>query len=244
MPGTNLNVYFNDFDNFGEQDLIESLIIESINIYGMECYYCPRTLVNLDSIYREDAVSQYLSSFYIPMYIKNIQGFGGDGDFLSKFNLQIRDSITFTVARRSWADEIGASANLDRPQEGDLVYFPQNGKIYVIKFVEHEAIFYQMGALQTWDLQCELWEYSNETLDTGIPAIDQIQKSYAFDLTSFSILTENRERIMDEEGFPLVLEEYVYEDQVGDAFSNNLDLQEEANDFLDWSEINPFGTNE
>lgn len=243
MAKSNLNVYFNNFSSSGEQTLIEDLIIESISIYGMECYYIPRTVIKYDKIYGEDTISQYLSSYYIPMYIKNVQGFGGDGDFLSKFNLQIRDSMIFTVARRSFADEIGSVASLDRPQEGDLVYFPLNNKVFVIKFVEHESIFYQMGALQVWDLSCELWEYSNEILSTGIQEIDQLQKTFAYDLTSFSILAENGERVYAESGHNIVLEEYDYDTQVGEYLNENDTLQNEVNDFLDWTEENPFGSN-
>ena len=243
MARSNLNVYFNNFSSSGEQTLIEDLCIEALSIYGMECYYCPRTLINFDRVYGEDTISQYLSSYYIPMYVKNVQGFGGDGDFLSKFNLQIRDSMTFTVARRSFADEIGVIQNLDRPQEGDLVWFPLNNKIFVIKFVEHESIFYQMGALQVWDLSCELWEYSNEILATGIQEIDQIQTTYAFDLTSSNLQTELRERITTEDGYPLVLEEFDYVVQVGQPFTDNDALQTEADTFIDFTEANPFGSN-
>jgi len=244
MSKSNLNVYFNNYNSSGEQRLIEDLIIESISIYGMECYYCPRQLINYDKIYGEDSVSQYLSSYYIPMYIKNIHGFGGDGDFLSKFNLQIRDSVIFTVARRSFADEIGQYASIDRPQEGDLIFFPLNNKIFVVKFVEHEAIFYQMGALQTWDLSCELWEYSNEILATGITQIDQLQKDFAFDFTSFSILTESNQRIFSESGYNVVLENFDYEEQVGENLTENKKFQDEVDNILDWSENNPFGSNE
>lgn len=244
MGKSNLNVYFNNFASSGEQTLIEDLIIESISIYGMECYYCPRTLLNYDKIYGEDTVSQYLSSFYTPMYIKNVQGFGGDGDFLSKFNIQIRDTMIFTLARRTFADEVGAVANLDRPQEGDIIYFPLNNKVFVIKFVEHEAIFYQMGSLQTYDLSCEMWEYSNEILSTGIQEIDQLQKTFAYDLTSFAILSESNERVYGEDGYSLVLEDYDYEEQVGDNLTDNEELQTEVNTFLDWSVQNPFGSNE
>lgn len=243
MVKSNLNVYFNNFNSSGEQKLIEDLIIESISIYGMECYYCPRTLVNYDKIYGEDTISQYLSSYYIPMYIKNVHGFGGDGDFLSKFNLQIRDTIIFTVARRTFAEEVGLSANLIRPQEGDLIYFPINNKIFVIKFVEHEAIFYQMGSLQTYDLSCELWEYSNETLATGIEQIDQLQSNFAFDYTSFSILTENGDMIYSQNGHNIVLENFDYDEQVGQYLNENQKLQDEVENFLDWSATNPFGEN-
>lgn len=243
MAKSNLNVFFNNYASSGEQKLIEDLIIESIGIYGMECWYIPRTLVNYDKIYGEDPISEYNSSYYIPMYIKNVQGFGGDGDFLSKFNLQIRDSITFTVARKSFSEEIGNDAGLDRPQEGDLIWFPQNSKAFVIKFVEHESIFYQLGALQTWDLECDLWEYSNEILNTGIPEIDQLQKTYAFDTTNFSIMTEDNWQIADENGFPIIQDNYNYEEQVGEFLTDNEPLQTETEEFLDFTHTNPFGEN-
>ena len=33
------------------------------------------------------------------MYIKNVEGFEGEGDFMSKFGVQINDQLTLTVAR-------------------------------------------------------------------------------------------------------------------------------------------------
>ena len=145
------NVFFNNFTNSQEQVLIEDLVIESIKIYGHDVYYCPRTLVNKDEIYGEDSISKYNTQYMVEMYVKNVMGFEGEGDFMSKFNLQVRDQMTLTIARRTFFDEIGNIESINRPQEGDLVYFPLNKKIFVVKFVEHEAIFYQMGALQTYD---------------------------------------------------------------------------------------------
>lgn len=244
MAKSNLNVYFDHYADFGEQTLAEDLVIEMIEIFGMEVYYCPRTLKNFNEVYGEDSVSQYRSSYYIPMFIKSINNFGGDGDFLSKFNLQIRDTVTLTVARRPFADEIGSVANIDRPQEGDLIFFPQNNKIFVIKFVEHEVPFYQFGGLQTWDLDCELWEYSNEILATGIAQIDQLQKNFAFDLTSWTIQTEDAYRITDESGYTLTQEQFDYETQVGDYLTENIEIQDEVEEFLDFTQINPLGNNE
>src|SRR5210317_558390 len=153
------NVYFDNFTNTPEQNLIEDLVIESIRIYGHDIWFCPRTLNNYDSTYNEDAISSYDSSYQIEMYIKNVEGFEGEGDFLSKFNIQIRDEITLTVANRTFQNEVGAEEVLVRPREGDLIYMPLTAKVYVIKYAEHEAPnFYQLGALQCYDLRCELFE--------------------------------------------------------------------------------------
>jgi len=162
-----------------EQQLLESLIVESIKIYGYDVYYLPRTLVEKDALYGEDPSSRYDTNYGIEMYIKSVDGFQGDGDFLSKFNLEIRDSVIFTVARKTFMDEVATTEGTVRPNEGDLIYFPLNKKIFQVKFVEHESMFYQLGSLPVFDLTCELFEYSGEVLNTGIKNIDDLQQLYS-----------------------------------------------------------------
>ena len=234
------NVFFSNFQASQEQLLIEDLVIESIKIYGHDVFYCPRTLVNKDEIYGEDSISKYNTQYMVEMYIKNVMGFQGEGDFMSKFNLQIRDQMTLTIARRTFFDEIGNVESIDRPQEGDLIYFPLNKKIFIVKFVEHEAIFYQLGALQTYDLQCELWEYSNEVLNTGIEDIDKLQKQYSFDMSAYGITTEDGYFIKDEDGYDLIQEQYNFSTQVGDSLEDNDEIETEADNILDFSERDPF----
>ncbi len=234
------NFFFNNFNSSQEQNLIENLIVESIKIYGQDMIYLPRRYGAYNNIYGEDASSFFNANYLVEFYIKNVDGFEGDGDFLSKFNLEIRDRVTLTIARRTWWDEIGVSEGRERPQEGDLIYFPLNKKIFQIKFVEHEAIFYQLGALQTYDLICELYEYSGETLDTGIPEIDAMQKTYSTALTSFSLLTEefNYYYLTDEDGYKLVNESYDLEEI--DSISDNSELETEGDGFIDFSVVDPF----
>ena len=93
------NFYFNNFQNSGEQTLIEDLIIESIRIYGLDMYFVPRNPNAIDKIYGEDPTRYYTQAIPVEMFVKNIEGFAGEGDFLSKFNIQIRDQVTFSIAR-------------------------------------------------------------------------------------------------------------------------------------------------
>lgn len=234
------NFFFNNFTSSQEQLLIENLIVESIRIYGHDVMYLPRRLGSKDEIYGQDTSSFFDSYYMVEMYIKNIEGFEGDGDFLSKFNLEIRDRITFTVARRVFSEEVGSSETIQRPKEGDLIYFPLNEKVFQIKFVEHEAIFYQLGALQTYDIICELFEYSGEKFNTGIPTIDALQRDYDVALTAESILTEefNYYYITDEDGYKLINEEYDLE--AIDSTSDNDELQRESDGFIDFSVVDPF----
>jgi hypothetical protein len=221
-----------------EQLLIENLVVESIRMYGHDLYYLPRTRIEDDSIYGEESYSEFNSQYFVEMYIKNVEGFAGQGDFLSKFNLEIRDQVTFTVARRTFSEEVGTYTSFVRPREGDLIYFPLNNKIFEIKFVEHESIFYQLGALQTFDLTCELFEYNNEVFNTGIPLVDEKQKDLTFNLSDFAIRTESGLAIADEDMNDLVLESFSIDTQ--DPISDNTELETEGDSILDFSEMDPF----
>ncbi len=95
-PGSNF--YINNFNQSGEQALIESLVIESIKFYGMDLYYLKRTESGYDPIYTEKALTEYNSAVPTVMYIKNVDGFAGEGDFVSKFGIEIRDALTLSVA--------------------------------------------------------------------------------------------------------------------------------------------------
>src|SRR5210317_1639455 len=107
MPTTNL--YFNNYAFTQEQNLIENLIIESIKIYGIEVFYLPRTLVKENQLFGEVVLSKFEQAYPVEMYIKSVDGFQGDGDFLSKFGLEIRDEMVLTVSRRRFGEELAVA---------------------------------------------------------------------------------------------------------------------------------------
>jgi hypothetical protein len=65
-----------------------------------------------------------------------------------------------------------------------LLYYPPTKSFFEIKFVEHERPFYQLNNLVVYQLQCELFEYSNETFETGNSDIDIIQTNNAISLVA------------------------------------------------------------
>ncbi len=181
------NPYFNHHGtNTPENRLIENLMIESIKTYGIDVYYLPRTLNNEDTLMGEDASASYNSAHTIEMYIKTVDGFEGSGDFIAKWGLQIKDQITFTVAKRRWQDlGLATDGRAKMPHEGDLIYFPITKALFQILFIEDEAIFYQTGQLQSYDMLCEMFTYSDQSFNTGIDTIDAIERthSYSIDFT-------------------------------------------------------------
>ena len=60
----------------------------------------------------------------------------------------------------------------ERPKEGDLIYFPLGERLFEIKFVEHEKPFYQLKKNYVYTLNCELFRYEDEVIDTNIADID------------------------------------------------------------------------
>jgi Virus neck protein len=220
------NVFFRNYDNVYEQNLIDDLVIESIQIYGIDVIYLSRTLQGVDRILNEDDMPLYENYYEFETYVRNVDSFEGEGDFLSKFGLQIRDQMTLTVAIRTFERFVTRNDQEKiRPLEGDIIWLPLNQKMYEIKFVEHESVFYQSGSLQVYDMRCELLEYSNQRFDTGRPEIDQ----YFDDMTT--VMTANT-------GVN-TLTKLANTDPIAD----NLFFEQEADGIIDFSEIDPFSEN-
>lgn len=232
------NFFINNFQSSQEQYLLENLIIESIRFYGEDMMYIPRKLNNYDEVYGADDQSSYENAYQLELYIKSIDGFSGDGNFMSKFGLEIRDQVVFSVARRTFNEEVGTFTNQPRPNEGDLIYFPLNQKCFQIKYVNKHEMFYQLGSLQTWELTCELFEYSGETMNTGIPEIDSLQKKYSINQYDWGITTEDGEYLTDEEGSLIVLEGSSVSDIIFNA--ENDQIQKESDMFVDFTAYDPF----
>ena len=247
------NVYF-DTGTTSEQRLYEDLIIEQLKIYGQDVYYLPRKLANKDTIFGEDPASSFDDSYIIEMYVDNADGYMGEQEIIKKFGLELRDDIRFTLSKLRWETLVKNNGDLvaERPQEGDLVYFPTTKAFFEIQFVEHEQPFYQQSALPVYKLSCTRWEYSSERLDTGITAIDTVEDNLSVDTMQFQFALENETgslllesdlgaiNYFLNEDFTMKTQQPVddgkaFEDKAGTTTTSTGD------DILDFSERNPFG---
>ena len=168
-----------------EQRLTQDLINEHLKMFGVEVTYIPRKFVGTDNILNEVESSKFDDNFAIEAYVNTYEGYSGAGDVLTKFGMSLRDEVVLTISKERYEDFIAPfMAGLDdgtddsivpltsRPKEGDLVYFPLGGRLFEVKFVEHEDPFYQLGKNYVYQLKCELFEYEDEVIDTSIDEID------------------------------------------------------------------------
>lgn len=237
------STFFNNFGQVSEQELLEDLVVESIRIYGQDMYYLSRKRNNFDGVYYDDDVSTFETAYLIEFYIKNVEGFEGQGSFLSKFGLEIRDQATLTVATRTFSNDITRhDSDIIRPREGDLIYIPLTKRTFEIKFVEKRPFFYQFGSLQMFDMMVELYEYSNERFTTGIDEIDSIQTNHSFNAYDYGILSQDGYILKSEDDRLIMDEEYQANLDKYDPGRDNerIDSEISSDDVIDWSEFNPF----
>jgi len=182
-----------------EQFLVQDLINEQLKIYGVEIYYLPRKIFSKDNVIEEIQSSKFDDSFLIEAYINNYDGYNPGVDIMSKFGLKLKNEVSLTISRERFEEfitpflegmvsgiregvntEYDMSDLVERPKEGDLIYFPLGERLFEIKRVEFEKPFYQLGRNYIYELECELYEYENEQIDTSIEEVDNVIEDEGF----------------------------------------------------------------
>ena len=170
-----------------EQRLTQDLINEHLKIFGVEVTYIPRKFVRKQTIIKEVQSSAFDDNFLLEAYVNTFEGYGGQGDIMTKFGVSLRDELTVTISKERFEDFISPFLEADedyelasRPREGDIIFFPLGARLFEVKFVEHEDPFYQLGKNYVYQLKCELFEYEDEVIDTGIDVIDSQVEDIGF----------------------------------------------------------------
>ena len=170
-----------------EQRLTQDLINEHLKIFGVEVTYIPRKFVRKQTIIKEVQSSAFDDNFLLEAYVNTFEGYGGQGDIMTKFGVSLRDELTVTISKERFEDFISPFLEADedyelasRPREGDIIFFPLGARLFEVKFVEHEDPFYQLGKNYVYQLKCELFEYEDEVIDTGVDIIDSQVEDIGF----------------------------------------------------------------
>ena len=184
------SVYFNSYNSLAEQRVVEDLIVESIKIMGFDAYYLPiENDEDRDILYGEDPVKKFSAAFPIEFYLSSALEYSGEREFFSKFGLEIKNNASIIVSKRSFSQRVPQD-RFNRPREGDLIYVPflnGTGEIFEIKFTNQNKDFFTLGRKipYFYELEIEKFKYSQEVIDTGVDAIDDVmsQSSYTLDFT-------------------------------------------------------------
>jgi hypothetical protein len=231
------NFFFDEYNDANQQSLVDDLSVEMIEIYGVELMYVPRTHVNIDRTFMEDPLSRFDKYFEIEGYIKNFEGWQGEGDLMSKFGFSMADQITFAVSRTRFSEEVSSILGTQRPMEGDLIYMPMTKTIFEVKFVEHESLFYTQGNLYSYEIHCERFNYSDEIIDTGAPDVDQVETDYS-DAVNDRMLVDNQNRlVLTDKGLAIILPPFAI-NRIDPAFQNE-DFA--SSDEVSFDPASPFG---
>jgi len=183
-----VSVYFNNYNSLSEQRVIEDLIVESIKIMGFDAYYLPNNNNQArDLLYGEDPVRKFESAFQLELYLSSSMEYEGEKEFFSKFGLEIKNNVKVIVSKRTFTQRIPNSANLTRPNEGDLIYIPflnGTGELFEIKFTNQTKDFFMLGRKVPYfyELEMEKFKYSQESIATGVAAIDAVVTDSAYTL--------------------------------------------------------------
>ena len=178
------NPYFPTYyaGDAGEQTLYQDLVDEQIKMFGTDIYYLPRTILK-DNTLDDIVFNKYQDEFQVEMLLQNVEGFGDGAEFVSQFGVRITDEVVFRVCSRRWDEAVAANnptlTVTNRPNEGDLLYFPLTKDLYEIKFVQQEIPFYQFGKLQFYTMTCELYQYGSDDISTGVAEIDQLETIFS-----------------------------------------------------------------
>jgi len=183
---TPLNPYFLQ-GSASEQRLVQDLINEQLKMYGQDIVYMPRKFIGEKTVIKENIYTKFDDSFRIEAYVLNFDGFGGQGDILSKFGVRSTDELTLVISRERYEDFVTPFLSSDsdikvsiRPEEGDLIYFPLDNSLFEIKYVEGKRPFYQLNNLYIYELRCELFEYEDEVIDTSIEEVDESVQDFGY----------------------------------------------------------------
>jgi hypothetical protein len=235
-----VSTFFDNFTNYGEQQLLADLGTEMIQRYGIDVYYMPRSHVNIDRLWNEDTLSEFNQATAIEVYIKTFTGWQGEGDLMQKFGISMADQITFSMMRNRWADEFtNFQPSLIRPLEGDFIYLPLTHALFEVKFVEHESNFYQTGMLTYYDIKAERVNISNEKIETGVADIDNIGSKFSTAVDDFFFSDQDGNALLAGDGSGLT-DCHFDTDEIDPSTQNSL-FSSEGRAFIDFSKKNPFG---
>ncbi len=171
--------YFKHVTAKNEQALIDSLTRETIFQRGLDLYYIPRAEAQdgFDYLFGENPENFFKTGIELEFQCEHVST-GFDGAMaIGRFALELGDTATYQVSKTRFTEEVTkVYPDILRPREGDLIVFKTDPTepmfMFEITYTEKESPFYQIGKSNVFRMETEKFNYSHETMDTGIEEID------------------------------------------------------------------------
>lgn len=198
------NPYFSTIAIESETDLQESLVIENIQMFGVDVLFIPLETFDVDPVLLEPKNIVYQRSFAIEAYLPENGETEGQQEIMSKFGFRVNRSIDVLISKKRFSEIVPDKV---RPLEGDLIYIgdpysPHNSFIntlFEIKSVSYQNPEWVLGHHYTYKLTCEAYVYNFEKFETDIPALDQ------FDMTGIDS-SDTRVKNLEENASNIAME--------------------------------------
>jgi hypothetical protein len=202
--------YFNHTDNNNEQGLYDDLVIESIKISGFDITYIRRSKFDIDAVLYEPSKSTFSDAFVIEANIsENLMGWDGEGNVMSQFGIMVQNNGSVTFSSTRWSEIMKERKNqgldvLDRPYEGDLIYFGYghkkfNNTLFQITSVDFSNASWQLGKNFVYRCICTLYSPNHNDkfeLPNGV-RVDDLSKQV-------NTIKQNEEIIRQNENTKLI----------------------------------------
>ena len=168
---------FTHLTSTSDQSLVQNLVTETIQIAGFDVKYLPRTQNNVDTLFDDAESNSFNTAYTIEMYFgqETISGVGGGGDIITRFGFEVTDTVQLVCSLSRFTDVVtGGDATITRPREGDLIYLPLSKQLYEITFTEDMVPFFQLGKNYIWQIECSLFRYAEDEMNTGVSEVDNL----------------------------------------------------------------------
>lgn len=129
---------------------------------------------------------KFSDAYLLEFYLDSHEGYGGEGQFISKFGIEVKNRLDFSVAVKRFNEEV----KMERPMEGDLIWLPLTGSFFEILFVEDNVPFYELGNNYIFKLSTQSWYYGQEKIETTEAKLNEFAETKK---EKIDILSDNDE---------------------------------------------------
>lgn len=182
--------YFSHQAERNEQRLFDDLVVETIQLAGVDVYYLPAIRDEIDPILGESVRTTFRDIMPIEAYMPSGGVPSGDGEIMAKFGYAQRDTIEVVISKTRFRNASAkARLGLERPREGDLIfigdidqpYASQVNQFYEITYLGFTDALWNFGQTTAFKVTLTSYVRSHEKFETG-GILDPIMEDISEDM--------------------------------------------------------------